>query len=128
MDVTSFLKKICDVLAEQDTSARDLEAIEFAADGRDISIRARREPHGSPYPPLPAVLGAIGRTCLEQGVAAPQLSRIAFLPHEVRVELAGGAHQPAKVILYPIEGTLGAPTGDLAPLSVERLRLISSRR
>ena len=52
MDVASFLKKITDVLSERRTRARDLEALEFAADGHDVSIRVRSKPHGSLYPPL----------------------------------------------------------------------------
>ncbi len=33
------------------------EALEFAADGRDVSIRVRGKPHGSLYPPLAVILG-----------------------------------------------------------------------
>lgn len=117
MDVASFLKKIGDVLSERDTSSRELEALEFAADGRDVSIRVRREPHGLAYPPLTVILASIGRTCLEQGVTLPQLSRIAFLHDEVRVEVGGGTgQQPAKVYRYPIESVLGAPMGEHTPV------------
>lgn len=120
MDVASFLKKIGDVLSERDTGARELDALEFAADGRDVSIRVRRQPHGGAYPPLPVILASIGRTCLEQGVALPQLSRIAFLHDEVRVEVGGAGEQPAKVYRFPIESVLGAPMRELTPAA--RLR------
>lgn len=123
MDVASFLKKIGDVLSEHRTSARELDALEFAADGRDISIRVRNKPHGSPYPPLGIILASIGRTCHEQGVALPQLSRIAFLSDEVRVELDSAGPQPAKVYRFPIEGVLGAPTPVPTPLQLVAARL-----
>ena len=118
MDVTSFLKKIGDVLSERRTSARELEALEFAADGRDVSIRVRSKPHGSLYPPLGMILASVGRTCHEDGVALPQLSRIAFLSDEVRVELGAAGHQAAKVYRFPIEGVLGAPTPVPTPLQL----------
>ena len=123
MDVASFLKKIGDVLSERRTSARELEALEFAADGRDVSIRVRGKPHGSLYPPLGVILASIGRTCHEQGVALPQLSRIAFLSDEVRVELGGAGQPPVKVYRFPIEGVLGAPRPEQAPLQLLAARL-----
>jgi hypothetical protein len=123
MDVTSFLKKIGDVLSERSTSARELEALEFAADGRDVSIRVRSNPHGSLYPPLGVILASIGHTCHEQGIALPQLSRIAFLSDEVRVELGDAGQQPAKVYRFPIEGVLGAPRPDQTPLQLVAVRL-----
>ena len=116
MDVASFLKKIGDVLTERRTSARELDVLEFAADGRDVSIRVRSKPHDSLYPPLSMILASIGRTCHEQGIGLPQLSRIAFLSDEVRVELGGAGQQPAKVYRFPIEGVLGAPTPEQTSL------------
>jgi hypothetical protein len=116
MDVASFLKKIGDVLTERRTSARELDVVEFAAEGRDVSIRVRSKPHGSLYPSLPVILASIGRTLHEQGIGLPQLSRIAFLSDEVRVELGGAGQQPPKVYRFPIEGVLGAPFPEPTPL------------
>jgi hypothetical protein len=118
MDAAAFLKKIGDVLTERRTSARDLDVLEFAAEGRDVSIRVRSKPHGSLYPSLPMILASIGRTCHEQEIGLPQLSRIAFLSDEVRVELGGAGQQPAKVYRFPIEGVLGAPLPDQTPLQL----------
>jgi hypothetical protein len=118
MDAAAFLKKIGDVLTERRTSARDLDVLEFAAEGRDVSIRVRSKPHGSLYPSLPMILASIGRTCHEQAIGLPQLSRIAFLSDEVRVELGGAGQQPAKVYRFPIEGVLGAPLPDQTPLQL----------
>ena len=126
MDVASFLKKIGDVLSERRNSARALDALEFAADGRDVSIRVRGKPHGGFYPPLPFILASIGRTCHEQGVGLPQLSRIAFLSDEVRVELGNAGQQPAKVYRFPIEGVLGAAAPEQAPLQLVAARLARS--
>ena len=50
MDVASFLKKIGDVLSERRTSARELDVLEFAADGRDVSIRVRQQAARQPLP------------------------------------------------------------------------------
>jgi hypothetical protein len=118
MDTATFLAQLGEILSRNATTSRELEAIELEADGRDVSMRVRREPHGNSYPPLAVILREIGRTCREQGVAVAQLRRISFLPDEVRVELAGGANQPGKVYRYPIEATLGAPTPVPTPLHV----------
>ena len=126
MDVASFLNKIGDVLSERSTSARELDALEFAADGRDVSIRVRNKPHGSLYPPLGAILASIGRTCHEQGVALPQLSRIAFLSDEVRVELGGVGQQLPKIYHFPIESVLGAPRPEQTMLQLVAARLARS--
>jgi hypothetical protein len=118
MDVAAFLAKIGDVLSEHRTSARELDALEFAADGRDVSIRLRSKPHDNLYPPLAVILASIGRTCREQGIALPQLSRIAFLSDEVRVELGSAGQKPAKVYRFPVEGALGLPTPEETPLQL----------
>jgi hypothetical protein len=126
MDVASFLKKITDVLSERRTRARDLEALEFAADGHDVSIRVRSKPHGSLYPPLAVILASIGRTCHEQGLALAQLSRITFLGDEVRIELGRTDPQAARVYRFPIEGVLGAPAPEPTPLQIVAARLARS--
>jgi len=108
MDVASFLKEICEILSKCHTTSRELAALEFEADSRDVCVRVRRKPHVSSYPPLTVILAKIGRTGLEQGIAVPQLRRIAFLGDEVRVELGGTSQQPAEVYRYPIEAMLGA--------------------
>ena len=118
MDTATFLVQLGEVLSRNATTSRELEAIEVEADGRDVSMRVRRELHGNSYPPLPVILREIGRSCSAQGVAVAQLRRISFLPDEVRVELAGGTGQPGKVYRFPIEATLGAPIPVAAPLRV----------
>ncbi|MPZ33963.1 MAG: hypothetical protein GEV13_23730 [Rhodospirillales bacterium] len=126
MDVAAFLRKIGDVLPERHAGSRELDVLEFEADGRDVSVRVRREPHGASYPSLAAILHEIGRTCLAQGIAVAQLRRIAFLRDEIRVEVAGAAHQPGKVYRYPIEGTLGAPRAEPPSLRVMPSAMSSS--
>ena len=114
MDVALFLKQIGDVLEKRDTNARELDALEFEADGRDVSVRVRHQPHGSFYPPLRVILDNVGRTCLEQGLVVSELKRIAFLGDEIRVEVAGLRQRT--VYRYPIKGALGPPT----PVSATR--------
>ena len=110
--------RLAEVLSRNATTSRQLEALELEADGRDVSMRVRRELHGNSYPPLAVILREIGQACSDLGIAAAQLRRISFLPDEVRVELAGGAGQPSKVYRFPIEATLGAPLPVATPLLV----------
>lgn len=119
MDVASFLDEIGEVLFERKTSSRELAALEFEADGRDIAVRIRRELQGKCYPPLGSILGKIGRSCLQQGIAVAQLRRITFLESGINVELAGEAGRPGRILQYPIEATLGSPTPGPVPLPVE---------
>jgi hypothetical protein len=126
MDVASFLTQLGQVLSRTATTSRELEAIEFQADGRDVSIRVRHEPHGTSYPPLAVILHEVGLTCREQGVDIAQLRRISFLPHEVRVERGGSAIEPGEVYCYPIETTLGPPIPLPTPLRAVSSTLGSS--
>ena len=123
MDTGAFLMQLAEVLSRNATTSRQLEALEFEADGRDVSMRVRRELHGNSYPPLRVILREIGQACRDEGIAVAQLRRISFLPDEVRVELAGGAGQPGKVYRFPIEGVLGAPKPEQTPLQLVAARL-----
>jgi hypothetical protein len=117
MDAASFLDEIGALLTARNTSSRELAALEFEAEGRDVSLCVRREPHAAWYPSLGSILGTIGRTCREQRVAVPQIRRIALLDKEVTVELDGADGQPGKIFRYPIEVTLGAPAPEpVSPL------------
>ncbi|MBI2741465.1 MAG: hypothetical protein HYX38_33635 [Rhodospirillales bacterium] len=109
MDVASFLHEIGEELTDCRTSVRDLAALAFEADGRDISIQIRRDLHAPSYPPLGAILDKIGATCLAQGIAVGQLRRISFLEGEIRVELADDSGQTSTVHSYPIEMTVRSP-------------------
>jgi hypothetical protein len=122
LDVASFLKEISEVLTQRGISSRELDGLDFEADGRDVSIRIRREPHGTSYPPLAAILDEIGGTCLEQGVVVARLNRIAFLHNEITVELAGSG-----LYRYPIEGVPGAVRAEPTPMLVEGSNLGSSQ-
>ena len=126
MDAASFLTQLGQVLSRTATSSRELDAIELQADGRDVSIHVRHEPHSRFYPSLAVVLLEVGRTCREHGVDIAQLRRISFLPDEVRVELGGGTIQPGKVYRYPIEATLGPPIPVPTPLHAVSSTLGSS--
>jgi hypothetical protein len=114
MDAAAFLREISEILSKCRTGSRELDALEFDADGRDVCVRVRRDLHGSSYPPLAAILATIGRTCLEHDIAVPQLRRIAFRGDEVTVEVGRAGQEPVRVYRYPIEATLGAPARDAA--------------
>src|SRR5689334_13944393 len=109
MDVASFLREIGEELTDCRTSVRDLAALAFEADGRDISIQIRRDLHAPSYPPLDAILDRVGATCLAQGIAVRQLRRISFLEGEIRVELADDSGRINAVHSYPIEMTVRPP-------------------
>lgn len=119
MDVASFLNEISEVLVERNTSSRELAALEFERDGRDVSVRIRRELHGEWYPSLGNILGTIGRSCGQRGIAVSQLRRIAFLESGINVELVGEPDRAGKILPFPIEGTLGSPAPEPASLPVE---------
>mgnify|MGYP003575117957 CR=1 FL=1 len=109
MDVACFLRKIGEELAGHKTGARELAALAFEADGRDISVQTRRDLHAPFYPPLDAILDKIGATCLAQGITVRQLRRISFLEGEITVELADDRGETCAVHCYPIEMTVRSP-------------------
>jgi hypothetical protein len=112
MDTASFLNDIADKLAKASVGSRELTALDFEADGRDISIRVRTKLHSSWYPPLGLILGRVGNTCLERGVTLSQLRRITFGDREIRVELSQCAGPVGNVFTFPIETTVGLPASD----------------
>jgi hypothetical protein len=97
LDVASFLKEISEVLTQRGISSRELDGLDFEADGRDVSVRIRREPHGRLYPPLAAILGKIGRTLPRTGSC-----RSAALPHRFPSQRdhgrAGRRRRPAQAL------------------------------
>ena len=109
MDVVSFLREIGEALANCRTGAREVAALAFEADGRDIVIQTRRDLHAPSYPPLEAILARIGANCLAQGITVRQLRRISFLEGEIRVELADDRGGPGAVHNYPIDMTDRSP-------------------
>jgi hypothetical protein len=109
MDVACFLRKIGEELADHKTSARELAALAFEADGRDISVQIRRDLLSPFYPPLDTILDKIGATCLAQGITVGQLRRISFLEVEIRVELTDDGGETSAVHSYPIEATVRSP-------------------
>jgi hypothetical protein len=109
MDVASFLRKLGEELGDCKTSARELAALCFEADGHDISVHVRRDLHAPSYPPLDTILDKIGATCLAQGITVRQLRRISFLDGEITVELVDDHGQTSAVHSYPIEVTVRSP-------------------
>jgi hypothetical protein len=125
LDVLSFLDEIREVLIRHNISSRELDRLDFEADGRDVSIRTRSDPRGESYPPLAAALHTIGRTCHDQGVAVAELSCIVFLPDEITVELVAGADR-RRVYRFPVEGALGAAKAEPTLLPVKASSLGTS--
>src|ERR1700741_3693693 len=89
MDVATFLDDLCDDLVGCGTTSRQIAALEFAAEGRDINVRPCRERH-SAYPDLDAIVARIAPALSAQGVAVGQLRRMTFLDTEINLELVEG--------------------------------------
>ena len=87
VETASYLAELAQKLAYANMSSRELAALDFEADGRDISIRIRSTPHPSWYPPLGLILGKIGSICADRGFSLSQLRRIDFAENGIRVEL-----------------------------------------
>lgn len=103
MDIATFLIDIGDDLARHGTTSRQIAAMEFDADGRDVTVLTRSALHAAGYPGLDVLLGEIGRTCLKEGVDIAQLRRIAFLEREIHVQWTEAAGQAVKTQRYPLE-------------------------
>src|SRR5262245_41892011 len=86
MDVATFLTELCDDLTGCGTTSRQLAALEFDADGHDITVR-RCAQRRAGYPDLQIIVGGIGRALNAEGVAIGQLRRIIFLDTEISLEL-----------------------------------------
>jgi hypothetical protein len=86
MDVATFLNELCADLTGCGTTSTQLAALEFDADGHDITVRTRQERRDT-YPDLGIIVARIGRALSAEGVAVGQLRRITFLDSEISLEL-----------------------------------------
>src|SRR4029453_11156590 len=73
-------------LRKRGTAARDLLAITFKTNERQVAGAARRRPLPGRYPRLAEILDDIGRTCRDEGIAVEQLRRITFFQDKVNLE------------------------------------------
>ena len=96
-DLAAFLDEVCEVLTERGTVARELAAVEFNRNGKEIAVFVRDDLHGAAYPELDTIFADIGRTCAKDRVAVAQLRRITFLDREIKVELTDGAGATVRV-------------------------------
>lgn len=103
MDVAAFLDELCDDLTGCGTTSRQIAALEFAADGHDINVRACKEWRADGYPHLGTIVPGIGRALRAQGVAVGQLRRMTFFDTEISLELvdADGRHRACSWPLTP---------------------------
>jgi hypothetical protein len=114
VDTASYLTELAQKLAHASMSSRELAALDFEADGRDISIRIRSTPHPSWYPPLGLILGRIGNICADRGVTLSQLRRIDFAENGIRVELRQHDSGDERTFTFPFETTVGLPASDFS--------------
>jgi hypothetical protein len=114
VDTASYLAELAQKLVYANMSSRELAALDFEADGRDISIRIRSTPHPSWYPPLDLILGKVGNICANRGVTLSQLRRIDFTESGIRVELKQRDSGEGKIFAFPFETTVGLPGPDFS--------------
>jgi hypothetical protein len=114
MDTATYLAELAQKLAYANMSSRELAALDFEADGRDISIRIRSTPHPSWYPPLSLILEKVGNICANRGVTLSQLRRIDFAESGIRVELGQRDSGDGKIFTFPFETTVGLPRSDFS--------------
>jgi hypothetical protein len=88
MDVAAFLGDLSRHLIRSGSTSRQIAALEFAAEGRDINVRACRERRGA-YPDLGTIMGCIGPALRAQGVAVRELRRLTFHDTGIGLELVG---------------------------------------
>lgn len=93
-DVAEFLDAVCQDLADNGKTSRDLVALEFDVETAKIDALTREERHEPQYPELATILGTIGRNCDADGIAVHQLRRITFLEEEVNLELIDDDGEP----------------------------------
>lgn len=86
MDVAAFLGDLSRHLIRSGTTSRQIAALEFAADGRDINVRACRERRGA-YPDLGAIMARVGSALRAQGVTVGELRRLSFHDTGIGLEL-----------------------------------------
>lgn len=105
MDIAQLLTNTGRHLASQGTTASQLAALEFAADGSGIVMRAGAPPRSpieaADYPGLDILLNGIGRTLRDGGMAMHQLRCIRFFEEHVGIDLVDAANRPVTYI-YPI--------------------------
>jgi hypothetical protein len=104
MDVASFLVELARHLIRSGATSRQIAALEFAADGRDINVRGCRERRGA-YPDLGTIMAGIGPALCAQGVAIGELRRLTFHDAWIGLELvdAGGE---ARTCSWPLSASL----------------------
>jgi hypothetical protein len=105
MDVAAFLGELSRHLIRSGTTSRQLAALEFAADGRDINVRACRERRGA-YPDLGTIVACIGPALRAQGVTVGQLRRLTFHDTWIGLELVD-ADDRARTCSWPLFASLG---------------------
>jgi hypothetical protein len=105
MDVAAFLGELSRHLIRSGTTSRQLAALEFAADGRDINVRACCERRGA-YPDLGTIVACIGPALRAQGVTVGQLRCLTFHDTWIGLELFD-AEGRARACSWPLFASLG---------------------
>jgi len=99
-DALHLMAAIYEILSDRGLTAHDLVAVDLQSAPGHIELLTR--PTLRPdYPDLLTVLGQLGQTCLEYGIPANRLQRIAFLDHEIGLEVVDGDGDP-EVFVFPI--------------------------
>ncbi len=110
MDIAQLLTNTGRHLASQGTTAGQLAALEFSADGSGIVMRASARPQSGDYPGLDVLLSGIGRTLRDAGMAMHQLRFIRFFEEHAGIELVDDTDRPVTYIYPIVPPAIGAAT------------------
>ena len=89
MDAAEYLRDLAKDLERTSVAGRELVALVFEANGRDIDVRTGRNAHPKTYPALRDLLCGTGASCVKDGIAVGQLRRITFAERQVTIEFEG---------------------------------------
>ena len=120
-DAMQLLAAIYEVLSDRGLTAHELVAVDLQAAPGAIELLMRPTLRRD-YPDLLAILGRLGQTCLEEGIPAHRLQRIAFLDREIGLEVVDGDGDP-EVYVFPIARAGRRRAGDRAEGSVSLPRV-----
>ena len=89
MEAAEYLRDLAEDLERSAVAGRELVALVFEANGRDIDVRTRRNAHPMTYPALRDLLCGTGASCVKDGIVVSQLRRIIFAERQVTIEFEG---------------------------------------
>jgi hypothetical protein len=101
--VREFLNAIAEELAERGTTSRELVALQFEPERRNLRVLVRRQRHPANYPSLEDIIRMVCQTCEQEGITVLDLERITFLDAQINLECS--SPEGEAVYTYPIQAS-----------------------